>query len=265
MRTQIVQTALARNLQTERAGNSSLDNSEGNQMKLTTLAAGVLAAAALSPAVSFADVAYNAGVVTDYRYRGISQSRLKPALQGGVDYSNGPFYLGTWASTIKWLKDAGAGASVEWDIYGGYKGEISKELSYDVGVLGYIYPSHGVTPSPNTTELYGALTFGPVTAKYSHSTTNLFGFSNSKGSGYFDLSATFEVGGFSITPHLGRQTVRRNSAASYTDYSVAISKDIGNGVSLSLTLVDTDTTAYVGPAGKDLGKAGLVLGAKLAF
>ena len=63
------------------------------------------------------------GVVTDYRYRGISQSRLKPALQGGVDFAHkSGFYLGTWASTIKWIKDAGGDAPVELDLYGGYKG-----------------------------------------------------------------------------------------------------------------------------------------------
>jgi uncharacterized protein (TIGR02001 family) len=56
-------------------------------------------------------VAINVGVVSDYRYRGISQSRLKPALQGGVDLA-GPngLYAGAWASTIKWVKDGGGGA-----------------------------------------------------------------------------------------------------------------------------------------------------------
>jgi hypothetical protein len=47
-------------------------------------------------------------VVTDYRYRGISQTKLKPAVQGGVDYAAGGFYVGAWASTIKWIKDAAA-------------------------------------------------------------------------------------------------------------------------------------------------------------
>jgi len=102
-----------------------------------------------------------------------------------------------------------------------------------------------------------------VTAKYSHSTTNLFGFANSKGSGYLDISATFDVGGFAVTPHIGRQTVKNNGGFSYTDYSLAISKEI-SGITWSATLVDTSTSAYTG-AGKDLGKSGIVLGAKLAF
>jgi len=208
-------------------------------------------------------LAFNAGLVTDYRYRGISQSRLKPALQGGADFTAGGLYVGLWASTIKWIKDGGGGGSVEVDIYGGYKGEITKGVGYDVGLLTYQYPSNGLNPSANTTEIYGAVTFGPVTAKYSRSTTNLFGFGNSKGSGYLDLSATFDVGGVAITPHIGRQTVKNTGAATYTDFSIAASKEI-SGITWSATLVDTNTAAYTG-AGKDLGKAGIVLGAKVNF
>jgi uncharacterized protein (TIGR02001 family) len=237
-------------------------------MKSTALlAASAATVAALAvPAVSFAadsSVAFNASVVTDYRYRGISQTRLKPAVQGGVDFTAGAFYLGGWASTIKWIKDGGGDANVEIDLYGGYKGEISKGLGYDIGLLTYQYPSNGLNPSANTLEIYGALTAGPVTAKYSHSTTNLFGFANSKGSGYLDISATFDVGGFAVTPHIGRQTVKNSGAYSYTDYSLAVSKEVA-GITWSATLVDTSTSAYTG-VGKDLGKSGIVLGAKMAF
>jgi uncharacterized protein (TIGR02001 family) len=234
---------------------------------IALLAASAATVAALAvPAVSFAadsSVAFNASVVTDYRYRGISQTRLKPAVQGGVDFTAGAFYLGGWASTIKWIKDGGGDANVEIDLYGGYKGEISKGLGYDIGLLTYQYPSNGLNPSANTLEIYGALTAGPVTAKYSHSTTNLFGFANSKGSGYLDISATFDVGGFAVTPHIGRQTVKNSGAYSYTDYSLAVSKEVA-GITWSATLVDTSTSAYTG-VGKDLGKSGIVLGAKMAF
>lgn len=223
------------------------------------------AAACALPAVSYADVAFNVGAVSDYRYRGISQTRLKPAVQGGLDFTSGGFYLGAWASTIKWIKDAGGDADVEIDLYGGYKGTISEGLSYDVGVLTYQYPSNKLSPSANTTEVYGALTFGPATLKYSHSVTNLFGFADSKGSGYLDLSATFDVGnGIMITPHVGHQRVRNLSAASYTDYSLTVSKDF-SGLVASIAIVDTDAEGYVAPNGKDLGKAGVVVGLKYNF
>ena len=186
-------------------------------------------------------LSFNVGVVSEYRYRGIGQTRLKPALQGGIDYAaaNG-FYIGTWGSTIKWIKDAGGDAPLEIDLYGGYKTELGSGVTLDVGLLQYGYPSNKLNPSTNTLEIYGALTFGPVTAKYSHSTTNLFGYADSKGSGYFDVSATFDLGdGLLLTPHIGHQNVKRNSAASYTDYSVTVSKDF-SGIVLSGSLVGTD-------------------------
>ena len=220
---------------------------------------------------------YNVGVVTDYRYRGISQSRLKPALQGGVDYSNpNGVYLGTWLSTIKWTKDAGGGGDVEWDLYGGYKGEIVKDVAYDVGGLYYFYPGNklgSVTGlvNANTFEIYGAVTFGPLTVKYSNALTNTFGNVNSKNSGYLDLSASFDLGsGFNLAPHIGHQEIKGTTGLSYTDYSLTLGKDMGGGISLSAALVGTDAskTLYVTPAAngsKFTGKNALVLGAKFSF
>lgn len=211
-------------------------------------------------------LSFNVGAVTDYRYRGISQTRLKPALQGGADFAHkSGFYVGTWASSIKWIKDAGGGADAEIDVYGGYKFGVGP-LGLDVGVLTYNYPGHDLAVSPNTQEGYIAGTFGPATLKYSHSFSNLFGFSDSKNSSYLDLSATFDMGGgWSVVPHIGHQKVKNNGAADYTDYSVTLNKDFGNGFSASAALVDTDTDAYVAPNGKNLGKSGVVLGVKYSF
>lgn len=213
-------------------------------------------------------LSYNVGVVTDYRYRGISQSRLDPALQGGIDYAHkSGFYLGTWASTIKWIKDAGGSGDIEWDLYGGYKGTAGA-VGYDLGVLRYQYPNNDLNPSANTTELYAAGTVGPATLKYSHSITNLFGFADSKGSGYLDLSASWDLGnGYSIAPHVGHQTVHHDSAFSYTDYSLTLGKDFGNGFSVSAAAVGTDAnkSLYVTPSGKFTGRNALVLGAKYTF
>ncbi|MCF8205509.1 MAG: TorF family putative porin [Methylotenera sp.] len=231
------------------------------------MAAVVLPAAADEPAPD--PLSFNIGAVSEYRYRGISQTRLKPALQGGIDYADpSGFYVGTWASTIKWIKDAGGDAQVEIDLYGGYKTEVAKGLTLDVGLLQYYYPSNKLNPSANTLEVYGALSYGPVTAKYSQSTTNLFGFADSKNSGYFDVTANFDLGdGMTLTPHVGHQTVKRNSAASYTDYSLTLAKDF-SGLVLSGAVIGTDAskTAYASPVnGKFMGKTMLVVGLKKTF
>lgn len=224
----------------------------------------VLAQAAPEPDYT---LSVNAGVVSDYRYRGISQTRLKPAFQAGADFAHkSGLYVGTWGSYIKWIKDAGGDASAEVDIYGGYKFSAGP-VGLDVGVLRYMYPNASISPSPYTTEVYVAGSWGPATLKYSHSTTNLFGVDDSKGSGYVDLSASFDTGfwGLTVTPHVGYQRVKRHSDISYTDWSVTLGKDFGNGFSASLAYVDTDTDAYVAPNGKDLGKAGAVVGVKYTY
>lgn len=243
-------------------------------MKKTILAVAV--AAALAGSLAQAEdakpdneVSFNAAVVTDYRYRGISQTRLQPALQGGADYTHNPsgFYAGTWLSTIKWTKDAGGGGDFEWDVYGGKRGEIVKDVSYDVGVLSYIYPSNGLNPSANTTEIYGQVGYGPGYIKYSHSVTNLFGFVDSKNSGYLDVGANIDVAsGFQVNLHAGHQTVKNNSPFSYTDWKVGVTKDFGV-VTGALAVIGADTKNYVGPAPdlKNLGKTALVLSVSKTF
>jgi uncharacterized protein (TIGR02001 family) len=246
-------------------------------------AAGALALAIL-PGAAFAELTYNAGVFSDYRYRGISQTRLKPALQGGVDWAGSSgFYAGAWASTIKWIEDAYGHAKVEIDFYGGYKGELAKSLNFDLGVLQYVYPRgrtvqwDAAFKNPNTTEVYGALAMGPATAKLSYAASNLFGNYNfltnqtTKGSWYLDLSASFALGGgWSVAPHVGRQTVRHLDVASYTDYALTVSKDF-NGIVPSLSLVGTDADkGFYVPGGASgstrfLGRTGVVAGVKVNF
>jgi uncharacterized protein (TIGR02001 family) len=237
-------------------------------------------AAPAAPAAAASPFAFNIGVVSDYRFRGVSQSRLRPALQGGVDWSHDSgAYLGFWFSTIRILEDIPGGKGpVELDFYGGYKGKaMGDALGYDVGVLRYQYPRENFPTTVNTTELYGALTFGMATVKYSHSIgKQTFGVANSRGTGYLEAAATFDLGnGFALTPHIGYQKYRgsnlglsNSSFASYTDYSLTLAKDFGNGFIATAAAVGTDTKDpfyQSGANGKNLGRNGFVLGAKYAF
>ena len=221
-------------------------------------------------------LSFNLGAVTDYRYRGISQSAKGPAVQGGVDFGlKSGLYVGAWASNINWIKDSGPGVKgpVETDWYAGFKNAINDTFSYDVGGLQYLYIGNNLSKieaNANTFELYGALSAGPATLKYSRSLTNLFGTPSSSGSGYLDLSASFDLGnGFSVAPHVGRQSI--HNFGNYTDYSLALNKDF-DGLVLSATVIGTNWknkfgTAYMlpGSGSKDLAGTTLVVGLKKTF
>lgn len=243
----------------------------------SALALGLLANTAAhsqsaAPAPDFT-LAYNIGGTTDYRFRGISQSSFKPAVQGGIDFSHkSGAYAGVWASNVNWIKDyiGATDGSLEVDFFGGYKGELAKDLGFDVGVIAYVYPSNNAPTNANTNEIYAALTYGPVTAKYSRSLGNFVANPNSAISQYLEVAASFDVGnGFSITPHLGRQTIPNQtaSAGDYTDYALTVNKDLGNGLSASLTLLGTDAkdSFYKVTPIDNLGKSGLLVGLKYSF
>jgi hypothetical protein len=252
---------------------------------LIAAAIGAMASAAqaqTAPAAPESSLSYNVGVVTDYRYRGLTQTRFKPTVQGGLDYADkSGFYIGAWASGVEWIKDSGTvnkvggiKGPIEIDLYAGYKGAVG-DVAYDVGYLRYQYQGNNLAKisgfgNANTDELYGAVTLGVVTAKYSHSISTLFGTIKSKGSGYLDLSANLDMGnGFTLTPHLGRQNVNGagNGIYSYTDYSLTLAKDLGNGLTGTVAAVGTNAKkgSYVTPDGKQWGKSGVVVGLKYSF
>ena len=235
-------------------------------------------------------VAYNVGVVTDYRFRGLSQTSLKPALQLGVDFAHkSGLYLGAFGSNVSWVKDFNLATkgSYEIDLYGGLKGKITEDLGFDVGLIAYIYPGNnsgalgtpgvGAYSNANTNEIYGGLTYNVFSFKYSRSIGDFLGNLRSGGSQYFDLSANFDLGdGFTLTPHIGRQTVPNQNfgtstdgkAANYMDYALTLGKDFGSGLSGTAALIGTDTKRpgfYRDSKNKDLGKSALVVGVKYTF
>lgn len=212
-----------------------------------------LAAAADSPHSFSANV----GVTTDYIFRGVSQSQHDPAVQGGVDYSHASgLYAGAWASTVQWVDDGNYKDDnfMELDLYGGYKGTLTADLGYDLGIITYYYPGDKVTgaTSPDTTEVYAGLSWKTVSLKYSHVVSDHFvGWTTTsggktKGSYYVDLSGTYDLGnGWGLLGHVGYQDVKDNSDASYTDWKVGVSKDVGFGtVTLAYTDTNADKAAY---------------------
>lgn len=246
-------------------------------------AAPAFAEEAAAEAAPASPLSFNVGVVSDYIFRGISQSQHQPALQGGVDYAHSSgLYVGTWASSIEWTdrKDLQVHKNnrVELDLYGGYKGAVG-DFGYDVGAIRYFYngefqASSGVTA--NTTEVYLGGSWKFVSLKYNYVVSkSIFNWggtdsgSRSKGSGYTDLTVTYPVDEtLNLIAHLGHQTIRHLGDASYTDWKLGVTKDFGIAV-VGLAYTDTNAKGKAGEAyrwaDKDVSRGVVALSVSKTF
>jgi len=107
-----------------------------------------------------ADWSGEVGVVSDYRYRGVSLSNGQPAVQGSlsVEHDSGA-HAEFWASSL-----TGSGSSrAEVDATAGYAFSLTEDLSLDVSATYYAYPG---AAGANALELTGMLeaSRGPLTA-----------------------------------------------------------------------------------------------------
>mmetsp|Transcript_19968 Transcript_19968/g.51830 ORF Transcript_19968/g.51830 Transcript_19968/m.51830 type:complete len:223 (-) Transcript_19968:10-678(-) len=202
------------------------------------LALAMMAGAFTAPAaLAEGEFSGNVALTTDYVWRGISQNNENPAIQGGFDYANGGFYAGTWASIVDF-----GGANMELDLYGGFAGETEGGLTWDVGVIGYIYPD---TDDLDFLEVYGGLgyTFDAVTVG------GYLYLDPDNETAYVDFSA-----GFSATETLGFDASvgsyldgGDNFVEEYTNYSV--------GATLSTEYVDFDLRFWGNDSDSNAGVA----------
>ncbi len=250
--------------------------------KLLVVALGTLfALPALAADAPPYTITSNVSLVSDYLYRGISQTGANPAIQGGFDVAHASgAYAGIWGSSISWVSDGGVATSAgtELDTYFGYKGAAGG-VSYDVGFLRYNYPGdYLVATKADTDEVYGAVSYSIVTLKYSHSLGDTFGVPDASGTSYVALSASYPIAdtGITLGASYGKQTYKGTTAdaleaagttATYTDYKLSASKDF-SGYVLGLAYSDTDASAfYTGltAQAKELGKATAVLSLTRSF
>jgi uncharacterized protein (TIGR02001 family) len=191
-------------------------------MKLTHgLAAVALSLAALS---AQAEITGNAAVVSDYNWRGISQSAGDPALQAGVDYAHeSGFYVGAWGSNV----DFGdcCDENVEVDVYAGFSG--GETVTWDVGLIYYWYPGADDLDFP---EIYVGLGYEWLSAKLSW--TNDFG-NYDESAFYLEGNAAYDLpANFGLEAHIGYSDGDGIEAAygqdNYFDYSVGVTYDISH-------------------------------------
>lgn len=244
-------------------------------MKKIILSAAVFAAFASSAHAQQAEPASphtftgNVTVASDYRFRGISQTEEKPAIQGGFDYSHSSgFYVGNWNSNVS--GDFIADGSIEMDFYAGYKFEPVKDVMADVGILQYYYPGAEIDDSTDydTTEIYVGASWKWLSAKYSYAVSDdVFGIADADGSWYLDLNGNFEVADKTmLNVHVGRQKFRgpNSDGTSYTDWKIGVTRDFGFAT-LGLAYIDTNADDFYTFEGKELGDETLVLSVAKTF
>jgi len=239
-----------------------------------TMIAG-LVAATFAPGIASAQTAPasdhtlsgNIGIFSQYIFRGLTQTNGDPALQGGFDYSHSSgLYFGNWLSNISWLTDSSSvtgytSSSLEWDIYGGYKGAFGKsDFGYDVGLLYYKYPGTQNAAIYNvkadTFEAYGAVSWKWLSAKLSYSIMDkTFGVDNSSGTYYLDLTANYPLTDkLNVIAHYGNQKFEGSNGAISND-SIASYEDYKLGLTYSLPKDFTVGGYYTGTSMNDTQKA----------
>src|SRR5574342_297321 len=160
----------------------------------------------------------NINLVSDYRFRGITQTWGKPAVQGGADIAHDSgFFAGTWASNVS--GNEYPGGSMEWDFYGGWNFKLSDDVTIPLGMIYYYYPGSnfdktacpsaanagilspcGPNVTPNNFELNAGITWKWLSFKASVALTDYFGADQSlgftggtSGTQYYDLGANYPV------------------------------------------------------------------------
>jgi uncharacterized protein (TIGR02001 family) len=232
------------------------------------------------PAADASPLSANLSLTTKYKFRGQDQgntSWFSPAIQGGFDWSMNGFYLGNWNSNVSF-----SNAAIEMDFYAGYKGEITKDLGFDVGVLQYYYPQKNKTVDFDVTELYAGIAYQWLSFKYSHTVSkDYFGIGESfqlgvplayrpsgRNTGYFDLSANVPlVEKLTLNAHVGytrfasdlRDVQDAGGAGigvpNYTDYKLGVTYDVGAGFAAAAAYVGATRKSYFG----DINKARVIL------
>ncbi|MFB9970796.1 TorF family putative porin [Pseudoroseomonas cervicalis] len=184
-------------------------------------------------------------VSSDYLFRGISQTRNRPAIQLTLDAQHeSGFYVGAFASNVTF---PGSNARQELDLLAGYRFEVAG-VSLDIGGVYYTYPGYD-RPSGSYDYNYveaiakASYTLEPVKLVATAAWSPNFYFESGSAvyvEGGADISLPFD---FTLAGRLGYQWIERNTrygAPDYTNWSVAVTREIVGGFMLTVGYYDTD-------------------------
>ncbi len=215
----------------------------------------------------------SAALVSDYRYRGISQSGKRLAAQASATlaHSSG-FYFNFWASSIDDYVAAGADAEI--DLVAGYSTTVGA-VTLDGGVLYYMYPSASKGANTDFWEVYGSAkaAIGPATLKVGVAYApkqKALALINPKEDNlyiYSDLAYTIPDTPIGLTAHIGYSKDETFiTGDKYADWSLGVTYTWRNAT-FGVSYVDTDQAKnfLVTPGGRDIADAGIVGSVTYAF
>ena len=183
-------------------------------------------------------------MVSDYVFRGVTQSDEHPAVQGSFDYEHASgLYAGVWGSNVDF--DDGGVTSLEIDVYGGFK-FFSEGINWDISGEGNFYPgSHQGSDHYNYLEasITANRSLGPVdtTAQFNYS-PNYFADSGDEIYIGLDGTAPIAVSGFSLLASAGYQWVEKEAnfgVPDCADWSAGVGY-AWQGFDLALKYADTN-------------------------
>ncbi|MEZ5458477.1 MAG: TorF family putative porin [Steroidobacteraceae bacterium] len=197
----------------------------------SVLALPLLAAAA---GMAHAEVTGTITAVSDYDFRGQTQSSGDPALQGSIDWAGETgLSAGIWASTVDF--GPGTDSDIEIDLYAGYEMSLSDDLSWNIGGVYYLYQGDG--DDVDYLELSTGLGYKDFSTKLWFSPD----FVNSDESAwYIEANYSFALPqDFSLDLHAGYNfgDYWKLAGGEYFDYSIGVSKSLGN-FDLALKFID---------------------------
>lgn len=261
-------------------------------MRFSTLTLAVCLAASAAPALAQDAAEPTPAItvtgavtgITDYRFRGLTQTNEDPAIQGtiNVNHSSG-LYVGTWASSIDGGCDGSTPAltcygGAEVDLYGGFTKTLPSGFGFDVGLLYYYYPGGSKGVNTDFFEPYASVNYtaGPANVKVggNYAWGGQKGLNFTAGNDdslylYGELAVTVPSTPVTLKGHLGFSNGSLGLANptladdTYTDYSLTaeVAKGpIKGGISYVDTNITNRTVAGVGRFANALGRDATVLG-----
>jgi uncharacterized protein (TIGR02001 family) len=210
-----------------------------------------------APAADWGALSGTVAVMSDYVFRGISQTQGGPALQAGLEYTKefGMFapYAGTFLSNADFpdtTNNTDLKIDYELDLYAGLRVKPIDPLTLDVGYIRYYYPKEDA-PRNNSlgydwSEVYLKGIYDAGFAKATLGWWHSQNYSSGAGKGNYysanvDVPLPWEL---TATGHIGRLNIQNEvnlSLPDYTDWSLGVSRafDLLWGSTVALTYSDT--------------------------